>query len=386
MVWKLQENVLLAADIETLTSFIRTTSRFTQFTKVREFEDAFARWQGSPHCVLVNSGSSANLLLVHALKQKLGWKDSDEVIVPAVTWPTTITPIIQAGLKPVFSDVNLTDLSFDYERLKGLLTARTRAVFAVHLLGFPADIPRIQATLGGSVAILEDCCESQGAFCHGVRVGNMGIGSTFSFYWGHQMTTVEGGMLCTGDEELFKLLVLKRSHGLARELPVQYHDDLRRRHPGIDFNFLFLTDGFNVRNTEFNAVLGLSQLAKVAEYIAIRNRNYGRFVEMCRRFEDELIVVTPEGHSAFALPFIFRREGRLESFVRVLMDEGIECRPLVGGNLLRQPFLRGYADPAAFPNSEHLHTHACYVGNNQFVDETRLAVLDDLMKRFFSRK
>ena len=385
MFWKLQDNVVSDSDLDLLVSFIRQTKRFTQFTKVKEFEAAFAAWQGCEYCVFVNSGSSANLILVNALKELRKWRDGDEVIVPAVTWPTTITPVIQCGLKPVFVDVNLTDLSFNYAQLEKKITPRTRGIFVVHLLGFPADVQRLKEIVNGrDIKIFEDCCEAQGALLNGIKVGNLSTAGTFSFYWGHHMTTVEGGMLCTDDEALFKLFVLKRSHGLARELPAEYHSDLKTKYPDIDFRFLFLTDGFNFRNTEFNAVLGLAQLKRIDEYIRIRNRNYDRFVAMCKRYPDELIVLEAKGISSFTLPFLFRRKERKQAFQRLIHTAGIESRPLISGNLLRQPFLNQYYDPTRYPNADFLHTNSFYIGNNQFVNNDRLDVLDELMTEFFS--
>jgi len=385
MFWKLQENVVSDSDLDLLVSFIRQTKRFTQFTEVKEFEVAFANWQGCKYCVFVNSGSSANLILVNAVKELRKWRDGDEVIVPAVTWPTTVTPVMQFGLKPVFADVNLTDLSFDYDQIESKITPRTRGIFVAHLLGFPADVQRLKKIVKGrDIVIIEDSCESQGATLNGVKVGNLSLAGTFSFYWGHHMTAIEGGMLCADDEDLFKLFVLKRSHGLARELPPEYHADLRAKYPGIDFRFMFLTDGFNVRNTEFNAVLGLAQLRRIDEFIRIRNRNYDRFVAMCRRYPDELIILDNEGISSFALPFLFRQRERKEAFQKSVHAAGIELRPLISGNLLRQPFLEQYCDPTGYPNADFLHTNAFYIGNNQFVDDERLDVLDELMTEFFS--
>ncbi len=261
MYWKLQDNVLTSEDIDLLVDFIRKAKRFTQYEKVKEFENKFAKWLGTKFCVFVNSGSSANLLLISALKEIYHWNPFDEIIVPAVTWVTNISPVMQNALKPVFLDINLKDLSFDYNKIESAITSKTKAIFVTHLIGFPAHIKRINNIIGNrDILILEDCCESHGATIDGIKIGNFGMGSTFSFYWGHHITTVEGGMICTNNEDLSKLLVLKRSHGLARELPSRYHDELKDRYPDIDFEFLFLTDGYNFRNTEFNAVIGLNQI------------------------------------------------------------------------------------------------------------------------------
>ena len=385
MFWKLQENVLNDHDLQDLTDFIQTTKRFTQFTNVAKFEADYAQWQGCRYCVYVNSGSCANLIMIAAASEIYKWPADAEVIVPAVTWPTTITPVMQSKYKPVFVDANLSDLSFDYEKLAAAITDKTRAIFVAHLLGFPADIKKIQAIIGDrNIVLLEDCCESQGATIDGKKVGNFGLAGSFSFYWGHHMTTVEGGMICTNNEEFYKLLLLKRSHGLARELPERFHADIKKKHPEIDFNFLFLSDGFNVRNTELHAVLGLSQLPKMNGYIDIRNKNYQSYLDLCKNYEDQLHVIKPApGYSSFVLPFFFKDAKKKPLFQECMMKEGIESRPLISGNLLRQPFLNQYYDPTNFKNADFIHENAFYIGNNQFVDATRMERLGQLMKDFF---
>lgn len=384
MYWRLQEDVLSSHDIERLVTFIRGTKRFTQFDQVREFEEAFSRWQGCRHSVFVNSGSSANLLLVNALKELRGWSDGDEILVPAVTWPTTVTPVIQCGLKPVFVDVNLTDLSFAYDEIPRLVSDRTRGIFIAHLLGFPANVERIRAMVKSrDITLFEDACESQGATRNGQKVGSLSTAGTFSFYWGHHMTTIEGGMVCTDDDDLFKLLVLKRSHGLARELPESEHESVKALHPGMDFRFLFLTDGFNFRNTEFGAVLGLTQLERVDEFIRIRNRNYREFLSICRQCDD-LLVLDVDGLSSFTLPFIFRTRQVKERVAAAIHAAGIESRPIISGNLLAQPFLQSYRRPdSSLVNAELLHHNAFYIGNNQFVNLDRLERLAELLLGLF---
>lgn len=382
MFWPLQQDVIGNDELDLLVDFIRHTKRFTQHDKVREFEAAYSKWMGCKYSVFCNSGSSANLLIIHACMERFGWQAGDEVIVPALTWPTTVTPVMQAGLKPVFVDANLNDLAVDYDQLASRITDKTRAIFLVHILGFPADVNRVKAIIGDrDIVLLEDTCETQGGIVDGARVGTFGLASSFSFYWGHHMTTVEGGMACTDDEELFKLLVLKRSHGLARELPERYHANLRSQHPDIDFAFLFLTDGFNFRNTEFAAVLGLSQLPKLDSFIAIRNHNYERFLAMCRRHERHLIIVDRPGISSFVLPFLMRDASRRRPLQQFVREHGIESRPLISGNLLCQPFLSRYYVAGDFDNADFLHTNAFYIGNNQFVDNAKLDTLENLLDR-----
>jgi len=384
MFWPLQENIVGNDDLDLLVTFIRETKRFTQFTKVREFETAYSEWMGCKHSVYVNSGSSANLLMIYAAAERYGWQPGDEVIVPALTWPTTVTPVMQAGFTPVFVDANLQDFAMDYDQLAAKITDRTRAIFLVHILGFPADVARVKQIIGDrDIVLLEDTCETQGGTIDGVKVGNFGLGSSFSFYWGHHMTTVEGGMICTNNEEFYKLNVLKRSHGLARELPAHYQESIRQEHADIDFQFLFLTDGFNFRNTEFNAVLGLSQLPKLDGFIEIRNRTYRRFLDICRRYPDDLITLDRPGMSSFVLPFVLKDGAKKKPFQALIRESGIESRPLISGNLLQQPFLKKYYVPGQYDVADMLHRNAFYIGNNQFVNDERLDVLDGLMRQFF---
>lgn len=386
MFWSLQENALTEADLNALVEFIRSNEKFTQGPRIREFERAYAKWQGCKYAVMVNSGSAANLLLVGAVKEMNGWEDGDEVIVPAVTWPTTITPVMQRGLKPVFVDANLTDLSFDYEKLARKITPRTRGIFVAHLLGFPANVDKLMAiTEGRDITLLEDCCESQGAKWNGVKVGNHGLAGTFSLYWGHHMTAIEGGLITTNSDELYRLLLLKRSHGLARELPPECHAEIAAKYPDIDFKFLFLTDGTNFRSTELNAVLGMRQLDRLDEFIRTRNRNNRLYVELCRRHSAHLIPLEANDGSSFAFAFLFKDREKKVAFQKAIGEAGIESRPLIGGNLLRQPFLRSHYKPAEFPNADFLHTNSFYIGNNQFVTEERMQVLAEIARKFFDK-
>jgi len=197
------------------------------------------------------------------------------------------------------------------------------------------------------------------------------------------MTTVEGGMICTNDEDFYKLNILKRSHGLARELPERYHKEIRVKYPDIDFQFLFLTDGFNFRNTEFNAFLGLTQLHKLDSFIEIRNDNYRRFHEICMRYPESLISLHRPGMSSFVLPFVFKEELRKKEFQALIRAKGIESRPLISGNLLKQPFLTKYYVAGEFEVADMIHQKAFYIGNNQFVNEDRIDLLEKVMHEYF---
>lgn len=385
-IWKLQENIIDHSQLETLVDFIKTTDRFTQFKKVREFEEAWSKWQGCKYSVFVNSGSSANLIIIDLLKDLYEWRRDDEIIVPTVTWITDISSVLQLGLKPVFVDINVNDFSFDYDKLKKKINSKTKAIFLTHLLGFPADIARVKKIINDKkIVLIEDCCESHGAIINKIRVGNFGLVSSFSFYWGHHMTTVEGGIVSTNNEEIYKYALLKRSHGLARELPKKYHDYYKNKYKNIDFNFLFLTTGFNVRNTELAAVLGLSQLKKIDTYIKLRNKNHRKFIVILEKFQKFFYLPNKEGISSFALPFILKESRFKKPLQEFLTKKGIESRPIISGNLLKQPFLKKYSNFGTFPNADLIHTNGFYIGNNQFVDNKRLNYLEKLLSDFFNK-
>ena len=328
--WKLQENIIDDNNKKTLIKFIKSTDRFTQFTEVKKFEKDWSVWQGRKYSVFVNSGSSALLVIIAAFIEYFSWKKGDEIIVPTVTWITDISVILQLGLKPVFVDVNLEDFSFNYDDLASKITDKTRAVIPTHLIGFPADMNKIKQIVGKkNIKIIEDCCESHGAKIDKTKVGNFGLASLFSFYWGHHMTTIEGGMICTDNQDLYHLFLLKRSHGLARELPKKLHNIYKKKYKDIDFNFLFLTDGFNVRNTELSAVLGAWQLKKLDNYIAKRNHIYDKFLKIISHYPKALYRPYKKGVSPFCLPLIMKNtnlKNKLQKFLYCLWKSCLRLR------------------------------------------------------------
>lgn len=393
MEWQIQGNALSEQDRRKLSHFILTQSRLTQGDVVKEFERKFAEWQGSKYAVFVNTGSLANSILISALKELYYWKDGDGIIVPAVTWATTVTPIMQLGLRPIFIDVNLRNLAFDFPKFCEVIDndQEIRGVFAVHLLGLPANVNLYKEYLRVSrsnILLMEDCCEALGTYLWSswgnINVGNYGIAGTFSFYWAHHLTTIEGGMVCTNDYDLYKMLLLKRSHGMARELPEECRAEIEELYPDLDYWFTFLTDGFNARGNNLTAYAGLIQLEQLDGFLEIRKRNYKRFVDICRQHKDFLIVPDVPISSTFSLPFIFKGKAMRRQFYDLLVSEGVEVRPLLGGNLLRHPAFKGLEyEPEDFPNAELLHFNAFYIGNNQSINESHLDWLEKTMKGFF---
>lgn len=382
--WKLQENILEIDDKEYLADFIRNTERFTQFERVKEFERIWSLWQNTLYSTFVNSGSSADLIMLDAVKEFYSIDDGAEVLVPAVTWTTNITSVIQTKMVPVFVDINLNDLSFNYGNLEKAITPKTKIILITHLIGIPANIDKIKEIAEKfNLIILEDCCESHGATYKSEKVGNFGVASTFSFYWGHHITTVEGGMICTKIEELNDLFILKRSHGLARELHPSKHQYYKDKYPNIDFNFLFLTNGYNVRNTELHAVIGIQQIKHLNRYINIRNKNYYKYLKIISKIGERVYIIYNEGISSFCLPFIFRNHNDKVTLQNACSEANIEIRPIIGGNLLNQPCFNKYSNAIEFECAQIVHENGFYIGNNQFVNDERLGKLNAIIEKVF---
>ena len=385
--WKLQENVYGKKDLSIFSNYLKKSKKLTQGNKVQEFENKFSSWNQTKYSIFVNSGSSANLIMVHSAKDLFKWNYQDEIIVPSLTWPTTVTPVMQAGLKPVFVDCNLSDFSFDYKQLKEKINNKTKGIFVTHILGFPANMQIIKSLIKGkNIILLEDCCESLGSKFKNTKVGNFGLAGSFSFYWGHHMTTIEGGMIVTNNENFYNMCILKRSHGFARDLPKKYHNKLKKKYKNIDFNFLFLTDGFNLRSTNFNAFIGIHELKKLNKIIKIRNENYKFFINLITSFNKRLLIKFEDINnyiSSFAFPLIFTKKEYLKKFVKELIRFKVEYRPVISGNLLLQPFLKKLTSEK-LNNSNFIHNNGVYLGNNQFVNKKKLLLLKDILNKCFN--
>jgi CDP-6-deoxy-D-xylo-4-hexulose-3-dehydrase len=368
--WPLMKNAVTWSDKYKMVKFLLTSDRYTNGPRVREFEAQWAEWVGSKHALMVSSGSTANSLIMAAVKEKYGLKDGDKVLVPACTWVTNISPVFQLGFKPIFCDVNLQNFSFDIEHMKEIKQKHPdiKIVFVTHLLGFPADNDVYKEIFPDAI-ILDDVCESHGCLdIDGYKVGANSVAASFSFYFGHHMTTIEGGMVNVNDSELYELMRMKRSHGLARESGnlKKYADQYPEIHP----QFLFMTDGYNFRSSDFNAVLGLSQLTRLDDMIDHRRKNFKEFVKIMDNHKDKFYPVDHNIHNSnFAFPFICKDPELTKKMKKVFDDNGVEHRPIVGGNLLRQPFLKGYkfGTPRKNANVDLLNDNGVYIGNSHFV-------------------
>lgn len=373
---KLMHNSFTEEEQEAVLNCLRS-GEYTQGRVVREFEQKFAYYAGTRYAVMVNSGSSANLLMAMLLKEKLELEDGDEVLVPAVTWPTTVYPLIQYRLKPVFCDVDET-FNISLESIKRMANPKTKALFLVHLLGQPADIAAIiRFCQQRGISVIEDCCESLGARYLGIHVGNFGVMGSFSFYFGHHMSTIEGGMVVTNNEELYDLLKSARSHGWVRDsFRVEKYKEY-----SVDKSFLFDMLGYNVRSTNLNAAIGLVQLKKLDRSVQIRRENHRMFQELVKH-EKRIILqkVSLAETSSFSLGILLQQPGEREYLLVNLPKRGIECRPVVAGNLLQQPVFKNTAGrypQDSCPYADLIHTNGLYLPNNQFLDEEKIRYMAD---------
>ena len=389
MYWPLMEETITLKDRLKMASFVLTSSRLTNGPKVREFEEKWSQWLGVKHSLYVSSGSTANTLLVSSMKEHFGLKDGDKVLVPACTWVTNIAPVIQAGLEPIFCDINLQNYSFDPDELKYVAQQHPdiKAVFITHLIGLSSDVEKVREIFPDAL-ILEDICESHGVEGPKGKRGKSkdSVGSTFSFYYGHHITTVEGGMVCTNNTALYELMRMKRSHGMAREASPEKFKQYASENPGIDPAFLFMTEGFNLRNHEICAVLGLSQIKRLDKNIQIRKENYkywwDKSTQMGERWQWKYYLPEyQEGNSSFCFPLIARGIALVQTLKYKFKEEGIEYRPIISGNILRHPAFKQYklCTERETPNVCLLHMNGLYVGNSQFVNKEKLDRLISIM-------
>ncbi|MDR7189109.1 CDP-6-deoxy-D-xylo-4-hexulose-3-dehydrase [Microbacterium sp. BE35] len=368
------------AEYSALQSVIES-GRFTMGPQVRAFEEEFAAAVGTKHAVMVNSGSSANLIAMAAavLNPDIDLNPGDEVIVPAVSWATTYYPVHQLGLTLRFVDVDLDTLNIDPELAAAAITPRTKAILAVNLLGNPADLVGLAALAEQhGLVLLEDNCESLGAVLEGRQAGTFGLAGTYSSFFSHHISTMEGGLVTTDDEYTYQASVSLRAHGWTRELPA---DNLIHPKTGETFDdlFRFVLPGYNVRPLEMSGALGRHQLQKLPGLVAGRRDNAARFVEIFGGRSDVRIQRENGESSWFGFSFILeeRLAGRRADVVKALAAAGIESRPIVAGNFVRNPVMQHLRSevPASLPAADRIHVDGLFVGNHHYPIPAELDLL-----------
>ena len=367
----LMKNNILSSDLKIVSKFLsKKDPILTQSKKVREFEDNWSKWLGVKYSVFVNSGSSANLLTLAALKYHCGEGD---VIVPTLNWSSDIYSIFQNNLKPIFCDINLNNLSLDFNKLDKKKTLKAKYMFLTHAQGFNGlSKELLDFCKKNEIHLIEDVCESHGAVFNKKKLGTYGIISNFSFYYAHHMTTIEGGMICTNNKEIYEVLRMLRSHGLLREMDSKSKKNkITKSHKDLNPEFIFMLPSYNVRNNEISALIGINQLKRLDKNIKRRNENFSYFLDNLDS-KKYFVDFKRDGMSNYALNLILNNKdfNLFETLKRRLSKNNIEFRvgSAGGGNQLRQPYMSNYIKknnikPKDFKNTEHVHFFGLYLGN-----------------------
>lgn len=382
MNWPLMANNITGADLAEVRYFLGQATgeipRLTNGARVREFEEKFAQYIGTKYACMVNSGASANLVTMAALRHL---EAATKVLVPCITWVSDVTSIMQAGMEPVFADVNPRTLGIDWDKCPSAVDA----AFVTHCLGFNA----LPEDWNEEVVLIEDCCEALGAEGDGgsqshplgKRLGSYGLASNFSFYYAHHMTTVEGGMICTDDPLFYDTCRMMRGHGLVRESQDEdYKREMAQTFVDLDPQFIFAMPAYNVRPTEIQAVFGLSQMERLNFNVRRRTENLDIFLQLldASKYRTDYRL---EGSSNYALPLVLHEKhpvmmGRV---IGELMLNGVEFRrgTAGGGNQLRQPYLQKLygGRHADYPEAEHIHNFGLYIGNFPDLEPARIDAL-----------
>lgn len=360
---------------------------FTMGENVQAFERDFARYVGGRYCVMVNSGSSANLLMVAALfytkNNRLRLSPGDEVIVPAVSWSTTYYPLYQYGLKIKFVDIDLQTLNYDLDRLEQAVSSKTRAIMAVNLLGNPNDFGRINEIIGErDIVLIEDNCESMGAKYQGKHAGTFGVMGSFSSFFSHHISTMEGGLIVTEDEELYQILLSLRAHGWTRNLPKHNLVCGEKSDDPFEESFRFVLPGYNVRPLELEGALGVEQVKRLPGMVEERRKN-GKLLQTTMADHPDIIIQHEIGESSwFGFSLVIRPGRRLarKTLVSRLNELGFECRPIVAGNFAKNEVVKYFDSEVhgVLKNAEHVDQNGLFVGNHHYPIQDAFTALAQL--------
>jgi len=368
-------------EYEALQTVIKS-GMFTMGEKVSQFERAFADHVGSKYCVMVNSGSSANLLMIAALRYRSASPllPGAEVIVPAVSWSTTYYPLHQYGLKLRFVDIDAQTLNFDLEQLSQAITPDTKAIMAVNLLGNPNDFARVKAIIGDrDIALIEDNCESMGALYEGKQAGTFGLMGSFSSFFSHHISTMEGGLVVTDDEELFHVMLSLRAHGWTRNLPKVNRVTTDKSDDPFTESFRFVLPGYNLRPLEMSGALGLTQLRKLPSIVDERRQNAEKFLELMRDYPF-LRVQREIGQSSwFGFSLIVEPDSGVtrENMLHLLTEAQVDVRPIVAGNFAKNEVLKwfDYSVAGELINADTADKHGFFIGNHHYPLEQEFELL-----------
>ncbi len=374
-------NNILREDLDAVIEHLKQDDPIlTHGANVRAFEAEWSEWLGVKYSVFVNSGASANLLTLAVLK--IRYPEGGEVITPPLGWVSDVASVLQNGFTPVFADINPATLAMDTAQILSKITDKTRAVLLTHVQGFDGLTDELINELKRrNIPLIEDVCESHGATHNGTRLGSISWISNFSYYYAHHMSTIEGGMVCTNDPEVYQQARMLRSHGMVREANDNVlRDRYPNENPELNPDFIFAYAGYNVRNTEIGGIMGRSQLKRLDKIVTRRTKNLLRFLKQIdpSKYRTDFKL---EGSSNYAFNLILKHpdDELIQRLMQKMRESGIEFRrgSAGGGNQIRQPYLKGIVPNAHhldFPETEHVHFYGFYIGNfpdlkNEEVDE-----------------
>ena len=377
----LMSNNFTRSDMDQVKKFInRKNITLTQSKKVKEFEKKWSSWLGTKYSVFVNSGSSANFITISALKIINKHRKKNEIIVPSLTWVSDINSVVMNGFKPVFVDINFSNLSMNIDNVLKKISKKTLAVFITHAQGFNGLNNKLLEVLKKkNIHLIEDVCESHGATFQNKRLGNHGLISNFSFYYAHHLTTIEGGMVCTNDKKIYEIIKILRSHGMLREANnKKYEKKLVNKYKYLSPKFIFMYPSLNFRNNEIGAVIGINQLKSLNKNNLLRTRNFKLFLKLLdpKKFFIDFDIV---GSSNYAFPVILKTTNfkKRDLFEKELLKNGIEFRRgnAGGGNQLRQPYINNVVkniNLKKFKNVDHVHFFGYYIGNYPSLNQNKI--------------
>jgi CDP-6-deoxy-D-xylo-4-hexulose-3-dehydrase len=356
-----------------LINFISKAEMLSFGPECYRFEENFDKWQGRKHCVFLNSGSSANLAIIQALLNLGKLKKGDKVGVSTLTWSTNVMPLIELGLHVIPIDVEIDTLNISSKEFqKTLRRHEVKMLFITNLLGFCDDIDKIREICNKEkILLVEDNCESLGTVYKGKKLGNFGLASTFSFYVGHHMSTIEGGAICTDNEALANMLRLVRAHGWDRNLAGKHQQKIRHRHKvnsTFYSRYTFYDLGYNLRPTEINGFIGNTQIPYLEEIIQKRENTFMEVAAEIYKQDDRFYPIR-YNHidlvSNFAIPVICKTKKIRDDLVEKC-DGTVELRPIVGGDMTKQPFFTKYEKTSKkqTSNAGLIHEQGLYFGNN----------------------
>jgi CDP-6-deoxy-D-xylo-4-hexulose-3-dehydrase len=368
-------------DIESLISWLKTNPRLTKGEQNIKFEKLWSEYNGNKFSTYVNSGSSANLIAFYALLLS-GRLKNKKVVVPALSWVTTIAPVIQFGLEPIMCDCNLENLGLDIEHLKKIVKEENPSmIVTVNVLGFANDYQQIlEICKNNNIILFEDSCESIGTIYDNKRTGNFGEISTFSYYFGHHISTIEGGMVCTNDEELSDICTSIRSHGWDRDLSDQKKKVLREKNNINNFKSLytFYYPGFNVRSTDLQAFLGINQLNKIDSIVQRREEIYHLYNDNIN-VDKKITLNNHQKISNFAYPIIDRN---IDIIIEKLLQNSIETRPLICGSMGKQPYWIERYGNTDLKNADLINEFGIYLPNNPYMTNENVFEILEIINEY----